>query len=106
MAKATADIRSLARAHTQMGINVLASVARQRKAPAAARVAAVTELFNRGWGKAQQTTTVDGDIRVTIRHILEHIDETPMLEGESVRRIDNDTSVVEANGDNSGCEDE
>jgi len=72
-----------------MGIRVLASIAKQRKSPPSARVAAVTELFNRGWGKADQMHTVDGDIKVTIRHILEHIDEKPVV-------IDGTAVLVEA----------
>ena len=54
MAKRIADIRSLARDQTELCIKVLKSIAAQTSAPAAARVAAVTVLLDRGWGKAIQ----------------------------------------------------
>lgn len=57
MAKAKADIRSLARSHTESAIKVLAGIMNQDQAPAAARVAAAEALLNRGWGKP--TTTVE-----------------------------------------------
>lgn len=55
MAKAKADIRSLARSHTESAINVLAGIMNQPDANPAARVAAATALLDRGWGKAPQT---------------------------------------------------
>jgi HEAT repeat protein len=60
MAKAIAEIRSLARGHTEAAINVLASIMNQEKAPQAARVAAANSLLDRGWGKAP-TVMEDGD---------------------------------------------
>ena len=74
MAKAPIDLRSLARAHTQMGLKVLAGIAACEDQPAAARVSAVALLLDRGWGKAPQPHTgEDGEsgITVTIRHITE-----------------------------------
>jgi len=92
VAKAVTDIRSLARTHTAMCIRVLASIAKERNAPKAARVTAAGELLNRGWGKAPQAHTGEngeGDIKVTIRHILEHIDEKPVvIDGQVVEMID------------------
>ena len=73
MAKATADLRSLARAHTDMGLRVLTGIASSGKSEAA-RVAAVALIWERGWGKAPQSHTGEdgeGDIRVTIRHIIQ-----------------------------------
>jgi hypothetical protein len=55
MAKAKADIRSLARSHTETAIKVLAGIMQQETAQAAARVAAAQALLDRGWGKAPQT---------------------------------------------------
>ena len=56
-------------------------------APPAARVAAVTALFDRGWGKAFQSHVGhDGnEIRVTIRQIFESDDkeESLLLEHET-----------------------
>ena len=54
MAKTPADIRSLARNHTAKALSTLASIMNQRKAPAAARVAAAQALLDRGWGKPTQ----------------------------------------------------
>ena len=48
------------------------------------------------WGKAPQAHTGEngeGDIKVTIRHILEHIDDKPVvIDG---RCVEIDTTVVE-----------
>jgi hypothetical protein len=95
--KIPADLRSLARGHTEQCIKVLAGMLSQEAVPAAARVSAATLLLDRGWGRAPQAiigANGEGDIKVTIRHILEHIDETPMtIAGEVVRHIDADATV-------------
>jgi len=67
------NLRSLARAHTEMGVKVLAGIASAEDAPPAARVSVVQALLDRGWGKpAQPHTGEDGDtIRVTLRTITE-----------------------------------
>ena len=72
MTKASADLRSLARSHTELGIQTLAGIARNSTSDSA-RVQAVSLLLDRGWGKAVQPHTgEDGnDIRVTIRQITE-----------------------------------
>lgn len=102
-AKTIMDLRSAARGYTGMCINVLAGVARSKKAAPAARVQAVVHLLDRGWGKADQNHTVDTNIQVTIRHILEHIDERPVIiQGEEVRCIDADTTVVKDDDSNPG----
>jgi hypothetical protein len=80
--KIPADLRSLARSHTEMGVKVLAGIASAEDAPPAARVAAVTALFDRGWGKALQPHGGDGDngsIRVIIRHITDIVPEAEPL---------------------------
>ena len=95
MTKATPDLRSLARSHTELSIQTLAGIARNGTSEQA-RVAAAQALLDRGWGKAPQSHTGEngeGDIRVTIRHILEHIDEKPVIiDGAEVRCIDVDTT--------------
>jgi hypothetical protein len=55
MAKASAEIRSLARAHTEKALKVLIGIMSQSKAPHAARVAAANSVLDRGWGKPNQT---------------------------------------------------
>jgi hypothetical protein len=77
MAKATADIRSLARAQTELAIRTLTGICGSKAAPAAARVSAASALLDRGWGRAPQSHVGEdgGDIRVTIRQIVEGGDE-------------------------------
>jgi hypothetical protein len=59
MAKASTEIRSLARAHTDSALKVLAGIMNQTEAPPAARVAAANSLLDRGWGKAAQIIAGD-----------------------------------------------
>ena len=54
MSKTKLEIKSLARAHTQGAIKVLAGIMNEKKAPPAARVAAANALLDRGYGKAPQ----------------------------------------------------
>jgi hypothetical protein len=61
MAKAPTEIRSLARAHTESAIKVLAGIMNEVSAPHAARVSAAQALLDRGWGKAPQAITGDED---------------------------------------------
>lgn len=60
MAKTPTLIKSLARAHTETAINVLAGIMGQTDAPPAARVAASQALLDRGWGKPAQAI-IGGD---------------------------------------------
>jgi hypothetical protein len=68
MAKAPADIRSLARQHTESALKTLAAIMRQPKSPASARVAAAEALLNRGWGKPTQPIGGDEESPVEIIH--------------------------------------
>jgi hypothetical protein len=61
MAKTPTDIRSLARAHTETAINVLAGIMNESEAPHAARVSAATALLDRGWGKPVQALAGIGE---------------------------------------------
>jgi hypothetical protein len=61
MAKTPTDIRSLARAHTESALKVLAGIMNQDDAPAAARVSAAQALLDRGWGKPTQPIAGDDD---------------------------------------------
>ena len=73
MAKAPTDLRSLARAHTEMGVRVLAGIASNGENESA-RVRAVELLFERGWGKAPSVLAGDEDggaLQVIVRHIIE-----------------------------------
>lgn len=61
MAKALAEIRSLARSHTESALNVLVGVMGQTDAPPAARVQAANSILDRGWGKPAQPISGDED---------------------------------------------
>lgn len=61
MAKASVEIRSLARSHTAAAVKVLAGIMNEKKAPAAARVSAAQALLDRGWGKPTQPVAGDAD---------------------------------------------
>jgi hypothetical protein len=87
-----ADLRSLARGHTELCIKVLAGIVSQEAVPAAARVSAAGILLDRGWGRVPQTHTADGEgnIRVVIRHILAGRDEpleTKVIEATPVQDV-------------------
>jgi len=60
VAKAPTEIKSLARAHSESALNVLAGIMNQPEAPHAARVSAANSLLDRGWGKAAQAL-IGGD---------------------------------------------
>lgn len=95
-AKLIKDLRAAARSHTNMALNVLSGIARNG-ASESARVGACVHLLDRGWGKADQNHTVDGDIKVTIRHILEHIDEKPVvIEGKEIQPVEAERAAEDA----------
>lgn len=58
--KATSDIKALARAYTERAMIELARIATQGESESA-RVAAIKELFDRGYGKATQLIGGDED---------------------------------------------
>ena len=70
------DVQSLARSYTKLSIETLGGIAAAGESESA-RVAACGMLLDRGWGKALQQLTGedDGDIRVTIRNIVESRDK-------------------------------
>jgi hypothetical protein len=67
VAKAIAEIRSLARAHTEEAINCLVGVMRNGTSEPA-KVAAANSLMDRGWGKPAQPVTGEdeGPIQLTV----------------------------------------
>ena len=77
-----ANLRSLARGHTEMALRTLAGIASSGESESA-RVAAAVHLLDRGWGKPAQThTDADGEgkIRVVIRHIVEGRDAPRVID--------------------------
>ena len=72
-----------------MAIRTLRGICAAKDAPPAARVAAAVALLDRGWGKPAQSHTGEdgeGEIRVTIRHLVEGMpDEYKIIEGVAVK---------------------
>lgn len=79
MAKASTEIRSLARAHTDSALKTLAGIMNQDSAPAAARVQAAQALLDRGWGKATQHIAGgdEDDAPVTVVNKIELVGVRP-----------------------------
>src|SRR4051794_12389101 len=81
MTKAPADLRSLARAHTELSVPTLAGIARNSTSDQA-RVSAAQALLDRGWGRAPQvhSDADGGSIQVIIRQITDVVGkEEPVL---------------------------
>ena len=96
MAKAPADIRSLARQWTDAAIQSLAGIATNGQSETA-RVAACVALLDRGWGRAPQSHTGengDGDIRVTIRHIVQQIPKPIKVVPKTIENTERDTDAT------------
>ena len=94
-------MRSLARTHTEMCIRTLAGIAKQRKAPPAARIQAMTVLLERGWGKAAQPLTGqdgEGPVIVRIERIIvnELVDVSKPLIPNDTQDIDPDASDIQS----------
>lgn len=53
--KVVAEVRELARAHTEDALATLASIMKNEDAPPAARVSAAAHILDRGYGKPQQS---------------------------------------------------
>jgi hypothetical protein len=71
-----------------MALKVLTGIASSPKAPHAARVSAAAIILDRGWGKAPQQLVGEdgGDIKVTIRQIIETV---------TVSTIEDDAKLIE-----------
>lgn len=84
MAKAPAQIKSLARAHTETALKVLAGIMNQTEAPAAARVSAAQAILDRGWGKPTQPIAGDDDAPpITQRIVREIVDPRNVADTDS-----------------------
>lgn len=90
MAKAPTQIRSLARAHTESAVKVLAGIMNETAAPHAARVSAATSLLDRGWGKPTQPIAGDDEadplrmVSVIQRKIIDPNGDTGNSNGSGV----------------------
>ncbi len=68
---------------------MLAGIAQNRENDAA-RVAAVAHILDRGWGKVAQAHTGpdgEGEIKVTIRNIMEEVRSAKVIEARPVPAI-------------------
>lgn len=70
--KATADIKALAALHAEAAMTELARLSVSAESEAA-RVAAIKELFDRGFGKAKQTMELDADLKATVTRVERRI---------------------------------
>jgi hypothetical protein len=73
MAKALAEIRSLARSHTESALNCLVGIMGQSDAPPAARVSAANSILDRGWGKPAQPIENGEDGAFELIHRIERV---------------------------------
>lgn len=75
MTKAPTEIRSLARAYTEIAIQSLAAISKRGKSESA-RVAASEALLSRGWGKPAQILEngEDGPLQILVKKFGEESD--------------------------------
>jgi hypothetical protein len=70
--KVTRELKDLARQYTDVAIMELARLATEAESEAA-RVAAIKELFDRGYGKATQTIAGDPDNPLQTHQVIEQV---------------------------------
>lgn len=56
------EVEVLARVHTRTAIETLVEIMGDAAAPSAARVTAASAILDRGWGRPQQSVTVDNTV--------------------------------------------
>lgn len=76
--KVVAEVRDLARAHTEDALATLASIMKNEGAPPAARVSAAAHILDRGYGKPQQSivSTIRDVRQLTDDELLAYLVET------------------------------
>lgn len=67
--KVVAEVRDLARTHTTDAVKTLVTIMKDKKANAAARVAAANAILDRGYGKPPQDLNVGGNLPLTFQII-------------------------------------
>lgn len=87
------ELRDLARAYTQESIDTLAAIMKDKKAPPAARVAAVAHILDRGYGKPTQ------NINAQVRNAQKMTDDELIAFLTSVDEADGGEGVAEAADD-------
>ena len=89
MAKTPSDIKSLARAHTETALRVLAGIMNERDAPHMARVTASNSLLDRGWGKAPVAIGGTNDLpAIALQAIQRTIVDPKIVDVTPVKVID------------------
>jgi hypothetical protein len=83
---------------------VLTSIARQKTAPASARVAAAIAVMDRGYGKAEQSVDQKSDLQITIRQILD-APAPKLVSGRMVDSIQPNVSGMPASAKQKNSED-
>lgn len=73
--KVVAEVRELAREHTEQALNTLVTIMGDEKANHSARVAAATQILDRGYGRAPQSLTVKGNVETHIIALLKSLDD-------------------------------
>ena len=73
MTKRPADIRSLARAFTDISIETLGGYVTQPATDPEIRIRAIGMLLDRGWGKPEQATSteVKGELNIIMRKVFD-----------------------------------
>ena len=83
--KATADIKAAAAIHGADALAALASIAKNRRAPHAARVSAAVAILDRGYGRPSQAVALTGKDGGPMSH--QHTNVTPAQLAEAVRGV-------------------
>lgn len=60
------DLVQAARSQTLVALDTLATIMANKRAPAAARVAAAREILDRGWGRPTQDVRLEAELTATI----------------------------------------
>lgn len=71
--KATADIKALAQQHTPEAMKRLVEIIRESDSDSAV-VAAIREMFDRGFGKPKQSLDVDAKVAMTQEQALDALE--------------------------------
>ncbi|MCZ6510209.1 MAG: hypothetical protein O7A62_06435 [Alphaproteobacteria bacterium] len=78
-------VRELARQHTEESIEKLVEIMRDENAPPSAQGAAANSLLDRGWGRPDQSVTVDnGESLLSILDEIERRADLKEIEGEAI----------------------
>ena len=90
--KTAKEVRALARQHTTAMVETLARVAKNPKAPFAARQAAASSLLDRAWGKPS------GDLEGTEQLVIKIL-KLNELEADDPKVIDHEPKLIEHDDD-------